>query len=314
MTAQLLRNRAIRLARTFFQAEQILEVRTNRIVSAPAMEPYIDAFAIHGHNGTRYGYLATSPEFALKTIFSAELKASPEARGICEITPVFRDDRPGKNHAVEFTMIEWYAKQAGLENILQQCVRLIAFLAKGLLVEDFRLETSEVHAGDELQRALKRPLPPGNFSFMALYRHLFDTIPQHLNALDGEIVCFNLLFDSLILPEIKKRPGLVIVSGYPDILAAMARVENGVAMRSELFYHGLELANAYSEEYDAETIRARWSAYNEIRRLREMPEHTPDERLLANLGAMRGASGIAVGLERLLMVLFPQLSAVDFAL
>ena len=312
MTALSLRNQAIRLARSFFQHEQLLEVRTNCIVSAPAMEPYIDAFAVNANDRTQLGHLATSPEFSMKRIFADEIRDAPEARGIYEITPVFRDDRPGKNHAVEFTMLEWYTKDCTLEEILRQSARLIAFLAKGLSVTDISAEYDTVHAAKELQRIIKKQLPETNFPYSTLYRQTFGTMPSHLNALDAEITCFNLLFDSLLLPEIKHRQGLVAVTGYPDCLAAMARVKDREALRSELFYNGLELANAYLEEHEADTIRARWTEYNTIRGLRKLPEHTSDEQLLANLSAMKGVSGVAVGLERLLMVFYPHLRATDF--
>jgi lysyl-tRNA synthetase class 2 len=93
----------------------------------------------------------------------------------------------------------------------------------------------------------------------------------------------------------------------------MARITNGTAERTEVFYRGLELANAYHEEHDAGAIRERWSRNNEIRRLRGVAEHPIDERLLETLGSMQGVSGIAVGLERLLMAFFPQLSARSFS-
>lgn len=312
MNAAMLRSRAIRATRAFFSRESIIEVRTNRLVASPAMEPYIDAFALNDATRVLRGYLATSPEFAMKKIFGEELISSPEAAGIYEIAPVFRDDRPGKNHSVEFTMIEWYKKDCSLAQIVDQCIRLIRHLASEMRISDFETAVTHFDIVTEFEKYLGHPLPAGSRPYTALYRSHFKELPHHLNGLDAEIACFNLLFDSWLLPVIKNQAGFVAVSGYPECLAAMARVKNATAERTEIYYQGLELANAYQEEHDADAIRARWAENNEIRRLRGVAEHPLDAELLAALGAMRGTSGIAVGLERVLMAFFPGISAGSF--
>ncbi|AFM10938.1 amino acid--tRNA ligase-related protein [Turneriella parva] len=313
MNPAVLRSEAIRAARGFFAAEHLLEVRTNRLVSSAAMEPYIDGFAITGADGNHLGYLATSPEFALKKLFSAELGASPAAQGIYEIAPVFRDDRPGKNHSSEFTMLEWYRRDYTLAEIISQALRLINHLAATMRISEFHAGVTEFQITAEFEKILQRPLPADKFRYTQVYKEHFGALPHHVNPLDAEIACFNLLFDAWLLPVIKNQAGLVCVSGYPECLAAMARVTHGIAERTEIFYAGLELANAYCEEYDAGTIRERWAANNEIRRLRGVAEHPLDERLLETLSCMKGVSGIAVGLERLLIAFFPQLSARSFS-
>ena len=305
MNAALLRNRAIRIVRAFFETERLAEVRTNRLVPSAAMEPYIDAFSLSGADTTHRGYLATSPEFAMKKIFAAEIQSGENARGIYEIAPVFRDDLPGKHHGAEFTIIEWYTANSSLAEILTQCARLISHLAAEMRISDFNATMTQFSIIAELEKVIKQPLPVDTFPYIELYRSHFGELPHHVNLLDAEIASFNLLFDTWLLPIIREMPGLVAVSGYPACLAAMARENNGIAKRAEVFYNGLELANAYAEEFDADIIRARWSANNEIRRLRGVAEHAPDEALFASLGAMRDVSGIAVGLERLLSVFFP---------
>ena len=249
----------------------------------------------------------------MKKFFSAELKSTPEAAGIYEIAPVFRDDRPGKNHSVEFTMIEWYRKDCSLAQIVEQCVRLICHLASEVRISNFETAVSHFDIATEFEKHLGHSLPAGSRPYTTLYQTHFKELPHHLNELDAEIVCFNLLFDNWLLPVIKHQAGFVAVSGYPEFLAAMARVKNSSAERTEIYYRGLELANAYQEEHDAESIRTRWSENNEIRRLRSMPEHPLDAELLASLGSMRGTSGIAVGLERVLMAFYPGISAGDFS-
>jgi len=313
MNAALLRSRAIRVVRAFFETERLAEVRTNRIVSAPAMEPYIDAFSVTSADASHRGYLSTSPEFAMKKVFAAELQANRDIKGIYEIAPVFRDDHPGKHHAAEFTMIEWYTANISLDEIVLQCGRLVAYLAAKMGISDFNGPITHFSITTEFEKIIAQPLPADEFRYSKLYSRHFGSLPHHFNALDAEIACFNLLFDTWLLPVIRKLPGLVAVSGYPPCVAALSRVNAGLAQRSEVYCDGLEIANAYAEEFDADIIRARWSENNEIRRLRGVAEHAPDEALLASLGAMRDASGIAVGLERLLTVFYPGIELRHFA-
>ncbi|MBN8222183.1 MAG: hypothetical protein J0L53_14760 [Spirochaetes bacterium] len=307
MNPVLLRNRAIRKTRSFFSARGLHEVMTPKAVPSPALEPYIDAVGLTAAQSEEKRFLATSPEFALKKIFRAEMTADNAARGIYEISSVFRDDRPGKHHALEFTMVEWYEKESHLNAILANAGALIAYLstelggtaiAPGVKIIDLRSrfeETGCAFAFDNETGAVEK------------YTALHGNLPQHLNSTDAAIACFNLLFDEFILPGLRDETGLVAVSGYPDYLGALAFTANGIAERGEIYYGGLEIANGYREEFRPAVARERWLKYNEIRRLRGVDPHMIDEKLLAELPYMENVAGIAVGLERVLMAIFPGL-------
>jgi elongation factor P--(R)-beta-lysine ligase len=64
-----------------------------------------------------------------------------------------------------------------------------------------------------------------------------------------------------------------------------------------------ELANGYHELNDAAEQRERFERDNTKRRARGMPEMPIDENLLAVLDTMPDCAGVALGVERLLMVL-----------
>lgn len=303
MTQQLWRNRAIRAIRTFFDERGLLEVRTPKCVLAGAMEPYIDTFALAGKTSGHAGYLASSPEFAMKKIFAAELQQAPAASGIYEIAPVFRDDRAGTLHLPEFTMVEWYVKNTQRQAILSMAVELMRFVAHALGREITPPTMTTVDLRKILAERGFQAEAGSRLPYSQLYAAQLGAMPHHVNALDGEIACFNLLFDQVVLPVIRQIPGIVAVEGFPECLAALAACEERSAARTELFLSGVELANAYTEESDSERIRQRWAEYNEIRRLRNVPEHPIDEELLLASGAMQGVCGIALGLERLLLML-----------
>lgn len=313
MNAHTLRNRAIRATRRFFEQRQILEVRTAKAVKAAAMEPYIDAFALSGNGQTTELRLATSPEMAMKKIFAAELENNDSAAGIYEIAPVFRDDPATKNHAQEFTMVEWYRRDCILHELLDETAELIVYIAaalgqnipeNGLRVLD--LQSLFAQSGMPLDFA-----DPRCFADTWFKRHAAR--PHSLNDLDLAIAAFNLLFDEIILPQLKQQSGLCAVSGYPEILGAMAYCENGVAERAEIYLGGIELANGYREEFRPQLVRERWIRYNEIRVLRREPVHTLDEAVLAALPSMQGVAGMALGLERMIVATTPGLTLQSFA-
>lgn len=303
MTTELQRNRAIRAARAFLEAHGLLEVRTAKCVHAGAMEPYIDTFALQSITAGHAGYLASSPEFAMKKILAAEMQQASAAGGIYEIAAVFRDDRAGALHQQEFTMVEWYLCNPNREAIVTMAAQLIRHVAEATGHAMAMPAVASVDLRDVLAaHGLRLPIETES-PYSLLYGARFKAMPHHVNELDREIACFNLLFDEIVLPAIRQIPGLVALQGFPVCIAALARCEAGTAARTELYVSGIELANAYSEEFDADIIRRRWIAYNEIRRLRAVPEHPIDEELLQASAAMRGVCGIALGLERLLLVL-----------
>jgi len=312
MNAHTLRNRAVRAARDYFKQRNILEVRTAKAVMAAAMEPYIDAFSLAGSQQKPELRLATSPEIAMKKIFAAEMAENSGAAGIYEIAAVFRDDPATKNHASEFTMVEWYERDCLLAQILQNTADLVCTIA-GMLeqkppenrLEIYSLQSLFAECGLQLDFA-----DPTCFAKAWSARH--GNLPHSLNDLDLAIAAFNLLFDEIILPRLKQESGLCAVYGYPEILGAMAYCENGVAERAEIYLEGVELANGYREEFRPQVVRERWLRYNEIRILRGEAPHTIDEGVLSSLPTLEGVAGIALGLERTLAALATTLTLQNF--
>jgi lysyl-tRNA synthetase class 2 len=96
------------------------------------------------------------------------------------------------------------------------------------------------------------------------------------------------------------------VHSYPASQAALARLDPHdprVALRFELYYRGLELANGFEELADAAEQRARFEADREQRRRRGLPVPDIDLALLAALAAgLPPVSGVALGFDRLLML------------
>lgn len=282
--------------RGFFSERDVLEVETPILSAAGNTDPNIQSFhaTFSGHvdAGARERWLRTSPEFPLKRLLAAGV-------GDCyELGRVFRNGEAGGRHNPEFTMLEWYrvgwdhtrlAREVIdlLERLLLQAGRnfeIVETTYRGLFHDalgvDALLDPIEV---------LKKPLADANISSEGLERDDW----------------LDLLLTHRIQPEFP-RDRVTIVSEFPASQCALARIRKSdppVAERFEAYVGPYEVANGYHELNDAAEQRARFERDNAKRRERGDTEVPMDERLLAVLGDMPDCAGVALGIERLLMVL-----------
>ena len=109
----------------------------------------------------------------------------------------------------------------------------------------------------------------------------------------------------VIEPQLQPEAPLV-VTHYPASQAALAQLDlsdQRVALRFEVFYGGLELANGYQELTDAALQAQRFAADNARRAQLGKAQRNGDARLLAALQqGMPACSGVALGFDRLAML------------
>ena len=282
--------------RGFFSEREVLEVETPMLSAAGNTDPNIQSFhtTFSGHvdAGARERWLRTSPEFPLKRLLAAGV-------GDCyELGRVFRNGEAGGRHNPEFTMLEWY--RVGWDHA--QLAREVIDLLERLLLQAGRnfeiVETTYrglfhdalgVDALLDPIDVLKKPLADANISSEGLERDDW----------------LDLLLTHRIQPEFP-RDRVTIVSEFPASQCALARIRPGnppVAERFEAYVGRYEVANGYHELNDAAEQQARFERDNARRRERGDAEVPMDERLLAVLGDMPDCAGVALGIERLLMVL-----------
>jgi len=243
-------------------------------------------FEAHGYLEVHTPALVPSPamEENLEAVRVGDhfLRTSPEfamkrvlAAGlgrIYQIGPCFREEELGVHHSREFTLLEWYRVGANAEDLMDETEDLIGVAAQAVGRERPRFR--RVSAGSLLE----------------------DT---------GDPEAWFRAWVERVEPTLRQP---TIVSGYPAWQAALARIRGSVAERFEVYLSGLELANAFDEETDAEALRARWAASDAARRAMGRQPHPVDEGLLAAVARMPRCSGIALGVDRLVMALT---SAVD---
>jgi lysyl-tRNA synthetase class 2 len=117
--------------------------------------------------------------------------------------------------------------------------------------------------------------------------------------------CFEAILTSEVEPNLGKgRP--TFLTEYPASLAALARTKPGepqVAERFELYIDGLELANAFSELIDPGEQRSRFERDEETRRSTGKIPYPLPEKFLTEMSTMPESAGIALGLDRLILLL-----------
>ena len=111
------------------------------------------------------------------------------------------------------------------------------------------------------------------------------------------------LVDNVMPDFAPDRPTVLLE--YPAANASMARLKPGdpkVAERAEVFIAGLELANAYTELTDAAEMEKRFREV--IGETGDSEGHRPmPSRFLEAMAEMPACGGIALGVDRLVMLL-----------
>ena len=104
-----------------------------------------------------------------------------------------------------------------------------------------------------------------------------------------------------------KKISPVFIYDYPECQAALAVIRAGdpaVAERFELFMEGMEIANGFTELCDAAEQRLRFERDLRQRSQDGEPQVPIDERFLRALEqGLPPCAGVAIGIDRLLMVL-----------
>ena len=115
----------------------------------------------------------------------------------------------------------------------------------------------------------------------------------------------DLLMSHLIEPKIGKMRPLYIYD-YPQSQAALAKVRQEepypVAERFEVYSQGIELANGFHELTDPKEQRARFLDDLKMRAAQGLPCYPLDEAFLESLQNLPPSAGVALGIDRLVML------------
>ena len=274
-----IRARVLRQLRAFFDARGFVEVETPVRIAAPAPEPHIDCPAAIARPDAaaleRSTFLRASPELQMKKLLAAGMDR------IYQIGPCFREGERGRRHSPEFTMLEWYRASADYLDILSDM--------EALLAETFGLKGSKGHKGSNGLKGERITVREAYLRWA-----LWDPFATW----DADRFDFDMA--TKIEPNLPK--GVVFLMDYPPQAASLAKLRGDVAERWELYVDGMELANAFTELTDPVEQRRRFEEARAERRRLDEADYPLDEEFLDALSRMPPAGGVALGVDRLVML------------
>ncbi len=270
------RARIMQQIRAFFIDRQFLEIETPHRIPANAPELYIDAVPAADW------FLQTSPELCMKRLLAAGYDR------LFQICRCWRDGERSKRHLPEYTMLEWYHRDCDYKQLMLDCEDLLTHLVpeQELIWQENTIDLST---------------PWKQITVADAFLKFSNTTLQH--ALDNDT------YDEVMAFEIEPnlpmdRPTFLIE--YPVEHASLARVKPNnqkVAERFELYIGGIELANAFSELTDHEEQKCRFDKEEMLRRQAGKPPYSSPDLFLQELQTLKQAAGIALGVDRLIMLL-----------
>lgn len=290
--------------RQFFLKQQVLEVQTPLLSQAGNTDTFLQSVAAqvtYQDKPSTY-YLHTSPEFAMK-----RLLASWQVP-IYQICPVFRDNEIGTRHNIEFTMLEWYQPNYSLADMAAEVGELLEVLyGYPVVMNHYRyvdafMDFVGIHPLTASLAALQAVAED-----KGLMGFDFNSEDSNDSEADRRQSWLDLLFSHAVEPHLGHDLPTLIIE-YPPATAALAKTAldkegNEVAKRFELYINGIEIANAYDELADGQALRARFEKDNQLRERHDLPVMPIDEHLIAASDNLIPCSGIAVGIDRLFMVI-----------
>ncbi|WP_306534642.1 EF-P lysine aminoacylase EpmA [Geobacter sp.] len=274
------RARIIQEIRRFFIEGGYLEVETPLRIPAPAPESHIDPVPADGW------FLQTSPEICMKRMLAAGYGR------LFQICHCWRAGERGRMHIPEFTMLEWYRAGTDYAGLMDECERLVRSVVEGMgFGGKLAFRGGTIDSAAPWERTTVRD---------AFVKHGGMTMEE---ALERDV------FDEVMVERIEPRLGNgrpTFIHDYPACRGALARLKPDdptVAERFELYIGGVELANAFSELTDPVEQRTRFESEAAFRAFRGQITIPLPENFLAELAEMPPSAGIALGVDRLVMVL-----------
>ncbi len=258
---------------SFFLKRGFTKVLTKKLKKNLIKETNIDYIK------TDFGYLTPSPEVEIKKLLSYGFDK------LFELNSAYRNDYEDALHLKEFLILEWYRAMAKSEEIIEDFQNLITTLNNS---------NSLFYQGKNI--SLK------NIEYIT-YNELFEKISINIDNFDAETIKnrFSIegnldrldILDAVFAIEIEKTLGvdhITVVYNFPKERANLAKIENDFAQRYEIYIAGIELGNCYNEENDYLKLKQRIKNYDKSF-FNAMSVGIPQ------------SSGIAVGVDRLIMLL-----------
>jgi lysyl-tRNA synthetase class 2 len=302
----LARNRILSAVRNWFFERDFLEVDCPALQVSPGNEAHLHAFQTNliGNDGQGSArYLHTSPEFSCKKLLAAGEKR------IFNLGHVFRNRERTLTHAPEFTMLEWYRAEEEYRVIIEDTLALVRLAAATTDCSSFqwRGRNCNPQAPAECLSVQDAFMKYAGVDLLSTL-HSRDALAAISPVAFGVGESWSDIFSRILVEKVEPNLGngqITVLYEYPSVEAALARTcdhDARVAERFELYACGVELGNGFGELTDPTEQRRRFIAEMDLKERLYGERYPIDEALLAALAIMPNASGVALGLDRVIML------------
>lgn len=308
-----IREKVLKAARRFFDEQGFHEIETPILIAYPPAESYLDVFETTLLNRQRKGtkaYLSTSPEVPLKKLMVAGI-------GNCyAITKSFRNmETQGKLHNPEFTILEFYRVGVDYRAIMEDIEALVASIVRSLkndsLVLMYQGESIDITPPWERMTVSEAFQKNAHVNFDEfLDEKKAREIAQKKGYRVEKNTTWEELYNQIFLNEVEPLLGRgkpTILFEFPAAVAALSKKKPGdprFCERFEFYIAGLELGDAYGELTDWKEQEERFNIeLAEVKRLGKTAYDYDHDFIEALKTGLPECSGIAVGIDRLVMLL-----------
>ncbi|MBP7553288.1 MAG: hypothetical protein KA885_07660 [Spirochaetes bacterium] len=313
------RDKYFKYIREYFNEKEFIELHTSTLTESPGIETYIEPFQTtyytYDNDKIPY-YLPTSPEFSLKEALTLGYD------NIYEIAKVFRNvGEKSQYHSPEFFMLEWYRAYANYDAIIRDCSELLKYLShkiynnsiikhkRGVIdLSDVKIVTVKELFEDYGINLDYYSSDPAKFIKEVNSHYSYD-----LSDVRKDDVFFKFFMDKIEPTLGYDKP--VFVCSYPIDMCSLSNVckdSEFYGERFELYILGIEIANGFGELTDPAKQEDNFKKTLEFRKKNAIYRLSmPDRFIKALKYGIPPCSGVALGLERLFMILF-DIDAIEY--
>lgn len=302
-------------ARLFAEVRRFFDERGFVEVDTPLLYPFRDMTVNLADFTTAYRdgekefplSLPTSPEVYMKRLLAAG------AEKIYQICPFFRNGEVTQRHNPEFAGLEFYEAGADYHGIMDTTTELLktVFYSFGKR-ETLNYSGHEVNISGDWRRVTLSQAVQESSGVDITGKATVESLRQEIEARGyhtDKSDSYDDLFFRAYLADVENSLGVrspVWLYDYPKQMAAYARLKPDapdIAERCELYIAGVELANGFSELNDSQKQRRRFLEWAHEKNKQTGEEFPIDENFIKAVGEMPDCAGIAIGLERILMLI-----------
>jgi len=305
-----IRSRVISLIRRYLDDHGFLEFET------PILQPIYGGanarpFTSYHHFHDQKLFLRIAPELYLKRLIVGGFEK------VYEVARNFRNEAVDTDHNPEFSMVEIYGAYQDFGDMMrltEDIVSSIVFEVHGKFEIPFGNTTLNF---EKPWKKLSMADAVKEYAGIDIYSHTVEQLRELAaqNKLDNweksktEREFLVQFFEGLVEEKLIQP---TFIYDYPvetSPLAKRHRTKEGFTERFELFIHGMEVGNGFSELNDAVDQKARFEEQDEKRRHGDLEAQMIDYDFINALGyGMPPTGGVGIGIDRLLMLLTNNIS------